>query len=229
MKRRDFLKLSLAATAGIGIARLKSALASPAFETLKKTAFLPLMLKPYGFTLAGRVIHIHNSSVTNWDFDPAYYYGATQTDQVKGVNQSVVDRMVDRGLTELLGMPADTPVVDAWAILIPRYSPGMTVAIKINLNNSPKTTCDSTTTAIDAIAQPINAVVRGLIQSGIREGDIIVYDAARSFSQRLYDELVYKDYNSMTIRVVMEIPAPGTAMTLTLKFNSLRQIAIHRM
>lgn len=97
--------------------------------------------------------------------------------------------MVYCGLCELLGLPLGA-VGEAWRRLTPDYVPGDWVAIKVNLNNS--FDCDTTTTAVDAIAQPVNAVVRGLLQRGVREEDIVVYDAIRYFSDRVYQELYYK-------------------------------------
>jgi len=105
-----------------------------------------------------------------------------------GVNQDVIDQMFDRGITELMGVPL-TSVAEAWSRLIPDYSAGKKIAVKINLNNTSSAGCDSSTTAIDAIAQPINSVVRALKLIGVRDQDIIVYDAVRSFTQRLFDEL----------------------------------------
>ncbi len=128
--------------------------------------------------LRGRVIHLYSPSVTDWDFNSSHYYGRTQATGVVGVSQPVVDAMVDRGVTTLLGLqPGD--VAEAWRRLTPDYVAGDRIAIKINLNNS--STCNSTVAAIDAIAQPINAVVRGLKLRGVRDQDILVYDAIRSF------------------------------------------------
>jgi uncharacterized protein (DUF362 family) len=103
-----------------------------------------------------------------------------------GVSQAVVDAMVDRGVTSLLGLQS-SDVTEAWRRLTPDYVPGDTIAIKINLNNA--SSCGSTVASIDAIAQPVNAVVRGLKLRGVRDQDIMVYDAIRSFPTRLYNEL----------------------------------------
>ncbi len=137
----------------------------------------------------GKVLHLHAPEVTNWYFDSATYYGRTQAPGVTGVSQPVVDAMVDRGVTELFGLPASA-VGEAWRRLTPDYVPGKRVAIKVNLNNS--FDCESDTSAIDAIAQPVNAVVRGLLQRGVRQEDIVVYDAVRFFPSEIYQELAYK-------------------------------------
>jgi hypothetical protein len=142
-----------------------------------------------GEALNGKVIHLHAPSVTNWHFNAGQYYGRTQASGVLGVSQGVVDAMVDRGLTTLLGLD-QSAVAEAWRLLTPDYAPGDLVAIKINLNNS--FSCQESTTAVDAIAQPVNAVVRGLKLRGVRSQDIVLYDAVRYFSDRLYQEIADK-------------------------------------
>jgi hypothetical protein len=140
--------------------------------------------------LNGKVIHVHAPNVTNWYFDPTRYYGRTQSPSTPGVDQAVVDAMVDRGVAALFGLPS-SQAADAWERLIPDYVPGKRVAIKVNFNNS--FSCATTVLDIDAIAQPINAVIRGLKTLGVRDQDIVLYDAIRYFADRVYQELVYKD------------------------------------
>jgi len=189
LNRRQFLKTLLGVAAGLGLARLRSSPAVTQEDPLAK-AYLPLVAHFLPPTmLHGRVVHVHAPSATNWDFDSAQYYGRTQAPGVVGVSQIVVDTMVDQGVTRLLGLQASA-VAEAWRLLTPDYTPGTSIAIKINLNNSPN--CSSATSAIDAIAQPVNAVVRGLILRGVREQDIVIYDAIRRFPDRIYNELAYK-------------------------------------
>jgi hypothetical protein len=189
--RRQFLKSLVAGAAGLGLAGLKglSVLGGP--DGPVSPTYLPLVVNSAPSTARpGSVIHIHTSSATNWDFAASHYYGRTQASGVVGVNQSVVDAMVDRGVTELLDLPLSA-VAEAWFRLTPDYSPGRWIAIKINLNNSAD--CASTTPAVDAIAQPVNAVVRGLVLRGVRQQDILLYDAVRNFPDRLFNELAYPD------------------------------------
>jgi hypothetical protein len=189
LNRRQFLKSLLGIAAGSGLARIRlsSALSQddpPAKIYLPSVAqYIPPAM------LHGWVVHVHAPSVTNWDFDPMQYYGRTQAPGVGGVSQDVVDAMVDQGVTGLLSLPVSA-VGEAWRLLTPDYTPGMSIAIKLNLNNCGS--CSSANTAIDAIAQPVNAVVRGLIQRGVREQDIILYDAIRYLPERIYNELAYK-------------------------------------
>jgi hypothetical protein len=125
-----------------------------------------------------RVVHVHALSATNWDFDSGYYGDY--------VDQGTVNEMVDRGVMEL----ADTSLVgDAWRALIPDYSPGKAIAIKVNLNNSHA--CSDSDFAIDALIHPVNAVVRGLRQIGVAEEDVWIYDAIRSIPDRFVNGCLY--------------------------------------
>jgi uncharacterized protein (DUF362 family) len=125
-----------------------------------------------------RVVHVHAPSATNWAFDDSYYGDC--------VDQDVVNEMVDRGVMELMG----TSVVgDAWRALIPSYSPGEAVAIKVNLNNGEA--CGDSDIAIDALIHPVNAVVRGLQQIGVAEEDVWIYDAMRKIPDRFVNGCLY--------------------------------------
>jgi uncharacterized protein (DUF362 family) len=195
LTRREFLKSGLAAAAGLGLTRFVAARAEKLSQGSANVQYLPVVInntpRPYS---SRRVIHLHAPNVTDWDFDPAIYYGRTQALGVSGVNQSVVDYMVDRGVTDLFGLPLSS-LTEAWSRIIPGYSPGKQVAIKINITNSHS--CDTLTSSVDAIAQPINAVVRGLKLLGISDQDIVIYDSSSDyqhfFSNRLLTELVNKN------------------------------------
>jgi uncharacterized protein (DUF362 family) len=100
-------------------------------------------------------------------------------------------------VTELLGLPLSA-VAEAWQRLTPESAPGRSVAIKVNLNNA-DWACASTGPSVDAIAQPINAVIRGLVQRGVSVQDIFVYDAARYFPKRLYNELTYPEVKIISV------------------------------
>lgn len=191
INRRGFLKslFALGLGSAASLKRLLGVSAQDPFEPLAPV-YLPMVSnRSFAGGGLGHVVHIHAPTVTDWYFDSDLYYGRTQAPGTPGVSQAVVDAMFERGLCELFGLPLGAST-EAWRRLTPDYIPGDQVAIKVNLNNSFE--CDSTTTAIDALAQPVNAVVGGLLQSGVREQDIIVYDAIRSFPDRVYQELVYK-------------------------------------
>jgi len=93
--------------------------------------------------------------------------------------------MVYRGLKEL----TDTSSVsDAWNVLIPDYQPHQKIAIKVNNNNVgfrgewPSNRDDD----IDAIIEPVNAVVKSLFEafgSDIAGEDIMVYESYKTFFQ----------------------------------------------
>jgi hypothetical protein len=83
--------------------------------------------------------------------------------------------MTDLGVMNLTGT---NTILDAWKTIIPGYASAPIVAIKINLNNA---SCDDTDQVIDALPQPVNAVIRGLKVIGIPENKIYVYDVTNGW------------------------------------------------
>lgn len=158
LSRREFL---------LGVASTGVALAlPPGFRSCSLAASIPTQ----------RVVHTHSSLATNWDYATGWYGDY--------VNQAVVDRMTDRGVMDLTGALTRA---DAWRALIPGYTAGQKVAIKINLNNAGCTDADQ---VIDALPQPVISVIRGLKAIGVPEHDIWVYDASRPMPSRLVNKIV---------------------------------------
>jgi hypothetical protein len=114
-----------------------------------------------------RVVHTHSDKATSWNYSTGWYGDY--------VSQSIVDQMTDRGMMDLTG--ADTRS-DAWRAIIPGYTSGQVVAIKINLNNAG---CGDDDNIIDALPQPINSVILGLKSIGVPENKIWVYDVTRGW------------------------------------------------
>ncbi len=112
--------------------------------------------------IPGRVVEVTDPRATSWDFETGWYGDY--------VNQDVVTSMVADGLTALTGTAT---VRDAWATLIPGFKSGQKLAIKVNLNN---TRSEQPGNAIDAIIEPVNALLAGLIDYGFASSDITVYD-----------------------------------------------------
>ena len=125
-----------------------------------------------------RVIHTYCDRAANWDFSTGWYGDY--------VDQTVVSQMVDRGLMELIGRSSRA---DAWRALIPNYESGQRVAIKANFNNARST--DDSDNVIDALIEPVNAVIGGLKELGVAESDIWVYDAVRSIPTRFRSGCAY--------------------------------------
>lgn len=119
-----------------------------------------------------KVVHVYSSQATDWDYSTGWYGDY--------VDQDVVYEMVDWGVKELTGTTDRTA---AWHALIPDYSPGQSVAIKVNLNNCLDALDQDN--IIDALIHPVNAVIRGLTEIGCDESDIWVYDAIRVIPERL--------------------------------------------
>ncbi|MBN2391122.1 MAG: DUF362 domain-containing protein [Anaerolineae bacterium] len=139
-----------------------------------------------------RVVHIHSSDATYWDYGNAYYGNY--------VDQDTVNAMVDRGVMDLTGTAS---VVQAWQTLVSNYVPGKGIAIKVNFNNTwwcdkCLTNCEDWELAIDALVHPINAVAHGLFQaySNFDASDLWVFDAttageSRQIPQRFKDGGLY--------------------------------------
>lgn len=120
-------------------------------------------------TLPGRVIHVQDASATSWDFMTGWYG--------YNVDQVVVSEMVEKGLLELTG--ADT-VSDAWGKLIPMYVTGQKIAIKVNFSNYYAGGADPDPD-INALIEPVNALIGTLIAFGVWPRDIVVYDVTHGF------------------------------------------------
>lgn len=117
------------------------------------------------------VVHVRDSDATKWDFATGWYSDY--------VDQDVVYQMVDQGVMHLTGT---TTRAAAWEALMPNYVPAQRVAIKVNLNNAGSE--GDSDNIIDALIQPVNAVIRGLMEIGVTESDIWVYDAVRWIPNR---------------------------------------------
>jgi len=118
-----------------------------------------------------KVVHVHSTQATFWDFGNNYYGDY--------VDQDTVNAMVNRGVMELTGAPS---LAHAWRILVPNYAPGKAIAIKVNFNNC--WSCSQGQWAgetINALIHPINSVIRGLLQTypNFQTNDIWVYDATK--------------------------------------------------
>jgi uncharacterized protein (DUF362 family) len=124
------------------------------------------------------VVHVHSSDATAWDYATGWHGDH--------VNQLEVSRMVNRGLMALTGTASRAA---AWQALIPSYAPGQRVAIKVNLNNAGST--GDSDNVIDALIEPVNAVIRGLLELGVAASDIWVYDAVRSIPDRFLNGCDY--------------------------------------
>lgn len=86
------------------------------------------------------------------------------------MNATVVQKIFDKAITELTGT---TTTSAAWAVLLPNYVAGQKFAIKVNFNNYTGTDPDPN---IDALIEPVNAVIQTLLDFGVPGANISVYD-----------------------------------------------------
>ncbi|HMM28164.1 MAG TPA: DUF362 domain-containing protein [Aggregatilineaceae bacterium] len=114
-----------------------------------------------------RVVQVHAPGVTDWDFGASSY--------LDHIDQAVVSRMVDEGLARLTGAASRA---EAWQALLPEFSAGQRIAIKVNFNNYID---GSEGDAINAVIEPVNALVAGLLERGFAPADITVYDMTNAW------------------------------------------------
>lgn len=126
----------------------------------------------------GRVVHVHANNCHTWSSGSNYY---------DFVSQSVVDEMVDEGMKRMTGQ---STWENAWKSLLPNYTRGQLVAIKVSFNNN------GTSSDIDGIIEPVNAIIRGLKAAGVENSSIIVFDSSRSIpSARFSNRCLYLGVN----------------------------------
>ena len=184
---------------------------------LTPRVFLPVVLRNSP-TSVPAVVHVHAADATNWDFASEWYGDA--------VDQERVDAMMALGLTTLTDT---TSIPEAWAVLLPDYQPGEKIAVKVNLNNA---SCPDTDNVIDALIEPVNALIGSLVLAGVHEEDVWVYDAIRAMPARFYsrrqytqaryfdsagcaDEVASFEYMDDSLRVAFTHPAMQTVRFLT--------------
>jgi hypothetical protein len=157
-----------------------------------------------GAKFPGRVVQIFSNNVHTWDYSDQSYW--------EYVDQEVVDSMVDQGLMTLTG---ENTIENAWRALIPNYQQSEVVAIKVSFNNSHDDA--GSVNSIDAIVEPVNAIIRGLTMIGVPESSIVVYDSSRWIPLRFingcdYGGVVYrhKDHDPWgTGSEAVEFTPPG--------------------
>jgi len=189
--RRDLLSGMILAAGGLALAAARRAFGSLAggaaaqnsqaaqapSVTLTPQVYLPQVQRHWPWT--SPVIHVHAPGAVTWDFTAGWYGDYVQ--------QGVVDEMVRVGLCKLT---ETSSVADAWPVLIPNYQPGQKIAVKVNLNNA---SCSDTDNSIDADIETVNALIGSLIESGVNESDVWVYDAQRPMPARFYNRRTYKN------------------------------------
>jgi Domain of unknown function (DUF362) len=209
MNRRDFLKLSAAATiastAQAGTLLAAEAPAETNTATPAATNQPPAKPReiwiptdppnsPMGIAkgiFPGRVVWVRDSAATPWkgDINTDHWWNSGT-----GVNQEAVDRMMSRSLQALTGATTDT---QAWKKLFTHfnsthqrgaagYQAGEMIALKINCNNAYAGYGDNDN-QIDASPQAVLAMLRQLVnRAGVPQKNIVVCEAIRVTPDHLY-------------------------------------------
>lgn len=123
-----------------------------------------------------RVAHVHHGRAARWSMTGGMYRDA--------VDQDTVSLMLDEAVRQIKGGNPST----AWQAVFPLDAPETrTLAIKINCNNA-LDPADGAGNEIDAIPEPVIAVIRGFVQSGGLSAHCNVYDATSSGAPRFIGE-----------------------------------------
>ncbi len=166
LSRRRFLTMAGALLAGMQAPHLFGVPGAHAEQPTQR-AYLPFITRHFP-----RVVHTRDPAATSWDGAGAFY---------EAVQQDAVNDMVLAGLQPLTGQTAWS---DIWGILFKRVQPsgyqaGQKIAIKVNFNNGGRegNGCENHNNQIDALPQPLLALVSGMVEAGVQVSDIFIYDA----------------------------------------------------
>lgn len=180
LSRREFLRGGAAAGAGLVLSRLLagggagtpgSSAQDVPNEEPTRAVYMPYISRVAPPPMSdSRVVHVRSGNATNWN--GSGWYGSA-------VSQTVVDTMTQQGLQELTGQSS---WADVWHTLFSRVQPagyqtGQKIAIKVSFNNSWNGGCSGDYTQIDALPQPVKALIAGLTAAGVAQSDIWIYDA----------------------------------------------------
>lgn len=151
-QRRKFLKKTLVAGSALSLGKA-TLLASKKAKAQSANPF------------ESRVVRIFDARATNWDFTTGYYW------QHVGA-QDVINDMVDLGVRTLTGASSTQA---AWNQLLPTYTAGHLVTIKVNTNDMNW----GAEAFINMLPEVVNGVINGLKSINVPENRIRVWDAKR--------------------------------------------------
>ncbi|NIO72351.1 MAG: DUF362 domain-containing protein [Anaerolineae bacterium] len=217
--RRKFIIGSAATLGGVILAWTQRLLGIPEARAqepkLTPRVYLPIVFGSGEPLPKPRVVHVRDADATNWNGTDPFY---------NAVDQDVVNNMVQTGLQLLTGQDSWP---DIWNALFERvhpsgYSAGQKIAIKVNLNAS-KYDCYNHDNLIDALPQPVLALISGMVAAGVQPGDVIVYDSIRVVPSYLSGPIwaVYPEVKFVGTGSCPGVIAPshGKDPSLTVRFN----------
>ena len=173
MKRRDFLAVSASA---VGLAMLPKISFAGNFSNKQKLAANEFTKHPYD---DNKVVRVYDSKVSNFDFSENSVFWKT-------INMPVLATMLSRSLLELSGERSENA---AWKKILTgkksRDVSGKKVAVKINFNNTGR---DINKTLNNSPAMMV-VLAKSMINAGIREEDILIFDCSRPFPEVFKNEV----------------------------------------
>jgi hypothetical protein len=214
--RRDFLRIAIGGSTLAGVGMIAQWLSGKARIFLVNGAagdvkhYLPVVLKngsvaatqtatatPTKTTTAtvtsttpppnNRVVHVWDALATTWNFSTGLFRDY--------VNQTRVNSMTNQGLMRLTNT---STIAAAWQSILPGYTAGHGIAIKVNFNNS-SDDCNSVDNEIDALAEPVNALVSGMLLAGVQAADIWIYDATRPIPNHFRTRMVNQNVKVLDV------------------------------
>jgi len=128
---------------------------------------------PTGRDGLSRVVHVHHGRAATWSRAAGTLYRDF-------VDQETVNLMLDEAVRHLKGGSTES----AWRAVFPLANPETrTLGIKVNCNNA-LDPVDGAGNEIDAIPEPVIAVIRGFVTAGGRSANCHVYDGTNTSPQR---------------------------------------------
>lgn len=139
----------------------------------------------------GRVTFVRDPAVAKWDGHTGHWWDEASIDQ------EILNEMYDKSVCALAGTNS---VSKAWKKIFEyhnlkvngkkeNYKPGQLIAIKINLNNTFEV--NDRDNDIDQSAQGLIALLRQLAKAGVKQSDILIYDATESWRPRNIPDRIY--------------------------------------
>jgi len=138
------------------------------------------------------VVSVYDEDATSWSGE-SYYWNY--------VDQDVVNAMLSQAVTALTGTSTTN---EAWQDILPDYTSGKTIALKVNFNNGGATDLNS-------LPQPVVALINQLKQFGFAGSDIYVYDTSRPISSGNPDSIhyVFRSAVQGTGATIVDVDTPG--------------------
>jgi uncharacterized protein (DUF362 family) len=166
LSRRTFLKCTLAAAAA--------------------SCLDPVLLRKAAKAQGPKVVVVYDNDCTT--FDTGLWWGSTSY-----IDQTRINNMVKEGIKNLTRQSGES---DAWEAIIPTYSSGTKIGMKVNENNYGSGPSNN---VIDWTPQVCNAIIAGLKVRGVAESDIYILEPSAPVPTTGFGAIVKNAYPNVEI------------------------------